>query len=112
MDDAGGDFDLFYRDFIVPLRKLLKAGFFKRLTEHESYYGGGRRLIAGIMARSYKGKIGRLSERESGPETERRGAHRLNGNRTEREKEELRRSFRFRIGFGYLDGAYVQAEVS
>jgi hypothetical protein len=44
MDDAGGDFDLFYRDFIVPLRQLMKAGFFKRLTEHESYYGGGRRF--------------------------------------------------------------------
>ncbi len=44
MDDAGGDFDLFYRDFIVPLRKLMKAGFFKRLTEHESYYDGGRRF--------------------------------------------------------------------
>jgi hypothetical protein len=44
MDDAGGDFDLFYGDFIVPLRKLMKAGFFKRLTEHESYYGGGRRF--------------------------------------------------------------------
>ena len=44
MDDAGGDFDLFYRDFIVPLRKLMKAGFFKRLTEHEAYYGGGRRF--------------------------------------------------------------------
>lgn len=44
MDDAGGDFDLFYRDFIVPLRKLMKAGFFKRLTEHESYYESGRRF--------------------------------------------------------------------
>ena len=44
MDDAGGDFDLFYRDFIVPLRKLMKAGVFKRLTEHESYYDGGRRF--------------------------------------------------------------------
>ena len=44
MDDAGGDFDLFYRDFIVPLRQLMKAGFFKRLTEHESYYEGGRRF--------------------------------------------------------------------
>ena len=44
MDDAGGDFDRFYRDFIVPLRKLMKAGVFKRLTEHESYYGGGRRF--------------------------------------------------------------------
>ncbi|PYJ10442.1 MAG: hypothetical protein DMF06_06365 [Verrucomicrobia bacterium] len=44
MDDAGGDFDLFYRDFIVPLRKLMKAGFFERLTEHESYYEGGRRF--------------------------------------------------------------------
>jgi hypothetical protein len=44
MDDAGGDFDRFYRDFIVPLRTLMKVGFFKRLTEHESYYDGGRRF--------------------------------------------------------------------
>jgi hypothetical protein len=44
MDDAGGDFDLFYRDFIVPLRQLMKAGFFKRLTEHEAYYDGQRRF--------------------------------------------------------------------
>jgi len=55
MDDAGGDFDLFYRDFIVPLRQLMKAGFFKRLTEHESYYDGQRRFdraeIIGAVSR-------------------------------------------------------------
>jgi hypothetical protein len=60
MDDAGGDFDLFYRDFIVPLRQLMKAGFFKRLTEHEGYYGGGRRFdradIIGAVSSKVKTK--------------------------------------------------------
>jgi hypothetical protein len=31
--DAGGDYDVFYSEFIVPLRELKCAGFFDTLSE-------------------------------------------------------------------------------
>lgn len=58
MDDAGGDFDLFYRDIIVPLRQLMNAGFFERLREHDGRYRDGRRFDRAdiIGAINYNGK--------------------------------------------------------
>jgi hypothetical protein len=34
-DDAGGNTEIFYSDFILPLKLLKYAGVFERLEEHE-----------------------------------------------------------------------------
>jgi hypothetical protein len=33
--DAGGDHDIFYSEFVLPLRDLKYAGFFDGLSEHK-----------------------------------------------------------------------------
>jgi len=42
--DAGGDHDVFFSDFVVPLRDLKYAGFFDDSLEHKAHRRGGIRI--------------------------------------------------------------------
>lgn len=39
-EDAGGDADVFYTEYVLPLRELRDAEMFERLWEHRGSYRG------------------------------------------------------------------------
>lgn len=44
VDDAGGDYDVFYSEFILHLRELKYAGFFEELSEIERNQRGRKNI--------------------------------------------------------------------
>jgi hypothetical protein len=42
VQDAGGDADVFYTEFVLPLRDLRAEGMFQKLHEHESSRRGAK----------------------------------------------------------------------